>query len=395
MEVEKLTVKGKLGPLGVKEGEVSLDLRPFTVLVGEQGVGKSLLSQFLYFFRDAPYLFFKYSSKAPLRGESLTSWIIDRLRSGTATSQSLSSIISTPTVSVKHEFGGVARSISIHRERRPRFNPLGSFKKEIERWTQLSVLESPLQQAVFVPDERSYYSRLFNTSLSSLGDSATLSIPMLEFTRILELAAGVSVAWQKGEYVKPPKVQQIESWAETALKGHAYALEYGSFSKHWVWKSLGSDSVLDIEMISSGQKEAWPLIATLETIFAKKELSLGNHFSLYVEEPEAHLHPAAQAAMLKILVYMVQQGHRVVITTHSLTVLYALNNLIRASFQSEDAAGWWMPEVRLAPEDVAAYLLMPDGEVKDIMNREDGFISEADLASTDEYLSAQFNALLG
>ncbi len=393
MKSEKLTIKGKLGPLGVREGEVSLDLRPFTLLIGVQGVGKSLLSQFLYFFRDAPYLFSRYSSKADTT-DALVAWIVEGLRAGTATSRSLASMALTSTVNFKHEFEDTTRTLSIYQTHSPRIYPFDDFRAEIESWLQLPVQELPLRQAIFIPDERSYYSRFFNTSRSSLGDSAVLSIPMLEFTRILELAADVSIEWQKGKHIKPSEIQQIESWAERALRGQASVVERGRLAKRWVWKPLESDNVLDIEMASSGQKEAWPLIVTLEALFAKNELSLGSPFSLYVEEPESHLHPAAQVAMLKILVYLVQQGYRVVATTHSLTVLYALNNFIRASFQPEDATGWWMPEVRLAPEDVAAYLLMPDGEIKDIMNREDGFISEADLASIDEDLSAQFNALL-
>jgi len=93
-----------------------------------------------------------------------------------------------------------------------------------------------------------------------------------------------------------------------------------------------------------------------------------------------------------MLAYLVQQGHRVTVTTHSLTILYALNNLMLGFRRNPSVLD--EPGLVLNPEMVSAYHLKPEGQVVDIMDHESGFISEADLSRVDELLAAEFNALL-
>ena len=50
---------------------------------------------------------------------------------------------------------------------------------------------------------------------------------------------------------------------------------------------------------------------------------------LIIEEPEAHLHPGAQAKIAHILALLIRAGVRVVITTHSEWLLQEIGNLIR------------------------------------------------------------------
>jgi hypothetical protein len=392
MKSETFTIKGKLGPLGKEDSEVSMELRPFTLLIGVQGVGKSFLSQFLYFFRNAHYLFSKYHKVSKAEDiDALAAWLVEGLRAGTATSRSLASMALTPTVNFKYQYGDIKRSLSIYRNRTPRIHPLADFQKEIDAWLQAQ--KQPFQQAVFIPDERSYYSRFFNTKPIVMGDSATSSIPMLEFTEVMQLAAGISLKWQKGEGAKPREAQRISDLSREALRGQAMVAERGLYANNWVWQSLESDNVIDIEMASSGQKEAWPLVVTLEALFAKNDLPLGSPLSLYVEEPESHLHPAAQVSVLKMLVYLVKQGHRVTVTTHSLTVLYALNNLMLGFRRDPEILD--DPDLALDPEMVSAYHLKPNGEIEDLLDRGIGFIDEVALGYMNDRLATQFYQFAG
>lgn len=57
--------------------------------------------------------------------------------------------------------------------------------------------------------------------------------------------------------------------------------------------------------------------------------------TLIIEEPEAHLHPAAQTEMAVALARLVRAGVRVVITTHSDWLLHEIGNLMRAGALSE------------------------------------------------------------
>ena len=83
---------------------------------------------------------------------------------------------------------------------------------------------------------------------------------------------------------------------------------------------------------------------------------------LILEEPESHLHPAAQRQLARGIVRLVNAGVRVLITTHSDIFVSQINNLLRASYASKR----WLREQGFAPEetlkhdDVSAYLFRMD-----------------------------------
>ena len=57
--------------------------------------------------------------------------------------------------------------------------------------------------------------------------------------------------------------------------------------------------------------------------------------TLIIEEPEAHLHPAAQAQMASTLARLVRAGVRVLVTTHSDFMLQEIGNLMRVGMLKE------------------------------------------------------------
>ena len=79
---------------------------------------------------------------------------------------------------------------------------------------------------------------------------------------------------------------------------------------------------------------------------------------LILEEPESHLHPAAQRQMARGIVRLVNAGIKVLITTHSDLFVAQVNNLMR----SKHASQRWLREKGFAPEEcidkenVGAYL---------------------------------------
>jgi predicted ATPase len=81
---------------------------------------------------------------------------------------------------------------------------------------------------------------------------------------------------------------------------------------------------------------------------------------IIIEEPESHLHPAAQIKLMEIFAKLVNEGLNILITTHSDLLLRKLAHLIMESSSKKT-------NVYLKPEDVAVYLLKPN---------EKGFISQ-------------------
>ena len=85
--------------------------------------------------------------------------------------------------------------------------------------------------------------------------------------------------------------------------------------------------------------------------------------TLIIEEPEAHLHPGAQADMAVILARLVRAGVRVIITTHSDWLLEEIGNLTLEGLIGEQTNG---PTSWLLPEEVGAWHFQMDKPVKEI-----------------------------
>ena len=109
-----------------------------------------------------------------------------------------------------------------------------------------------------------------------------------------------------------------------------------------------SDQELALHVCSSLVTELAPLV-----LFLKGGTLYG---SLIIEEPEAHLHPAAQRKVAQALVRLVNQGLPVWITTHSDIMFQQFNNLIALSHLPNHAEtmGYEASDI-LDPKDAMAY----------------------------------------
>ncbi len=111
---------------------------------------------------------------------------------------------------------------------------------------------------------------------------------------------------------------------------------------------------------SSAVSELAPVVLFLRHVVAPGDV-------LIVEEPEAHLHPAAQVQLTRLLASTVRAGLRVILTTHSEWILEALANTVRRSgLVGASAEKTTEPGVALQPSDVGAWLFtreQPNGSV--------------------------------
>ena len=109
---------------------------------------------------------------------------------------------------------------------------------------------------------------------------------------------------------------------------------------------------------SSMVSELAPLILFLKYLIRPDDL-------LILEEPESHLHPAAQRQLARGIVRLVNAGVKVLITTHSDIIISQINNLLRASYASKPwlKKNGYAPEDCLKHDDVSAYLFRMDSEI--------------------------------
>ena len=111
-------------------------------------------------------------------------------------------------------------------------------------------------------------------------------------------------------------------------------------------KETGED--IRLSRSSSMVSELAPVV-----LFIRSNLRKGD--TLIIEEPEAHLHPAAQTEMATALARLVRAGVRVAITTHSDWLLQQISNLMREGELGEKNGGSPLSPNALQPHDVGVW----------------------------------------
>lgn len=386
---EKLTIaSGRLGPLL----PCSFDVKPLTVFIGKQGTGKSLVAQVLYLFRGLSALLVFDAAARRRGGADDARKVLRRILDGLRSSHRSFARLTVPNATLKWEGllepgDGVAapHELSVNvQSKTSQATPRKSLVELIDKLRDKS--SKQLLSAVFIPTERLLYA-MAPSSLNLIGAPLILEA----FSTTMELSGRIAANFPRGV----PDTEEgrwVRDRARRVLAGEA---RKRGDSWKWFFTDGKTERTLDLDMASSGQRANAALSIIPQALFSlRQDGQLSEPFTLYVEEPEIHLHPAAERAVVEILAYLVKNGIRVVITTHSLTVLYALNNLLRASKLPEDKLAKVVPpEIRLDPSLVAAYLLQPDGKVHDLMGGEDS-IDEAALGHVSDELSMDMNRIV-
>ena len=126
----------------------------------------------------------------------------------------------------------------------------------------------------------------------------------------------------------------------------------------FVYRPLGAAQDIRLSRASSMVCELAPVILFLRSVVEPGDM-------LFIEEPEAHLHPAAQTSMAVALARLVRAGVRVIITTHSDWLLQEIGNLIREG-ELEEQTGNSTDDERLPsslrPSEAGIWLFHRDGE---------------------------------
>ena len=132
------------------------------------------------------------------------------------------------------------------------------------------------------------------------------------------------------------------------------------------YRPQGIEEDIHLSQVSSMVSELAPLVLYLRGLVRPGD-------TLIIEEPEAHLHPGAQADMAVILARLVRAGVRVIITTHSDWLLQEIGNLIRVGELEEVGEKVSELPISLEKEDVGVWHFQKNGEVEEIpYNRIDG-----------------------
>lgn len=200
-----------------------------------------------------------------------------------------------------------------------------------------------------------------------------------------------------GTNVKSDVVEKILQKMESIIKGKYSFDEYGEKiyfnNKEYVF--IGNSS--------SGQQEVIRLIQDIFVSIIRQEKTC----KIY-EEPESHLFPSAQKILLELLVMLnnVNENSQLIINTHSPYLLTSLNNLLYASLSAhenptkiEEINQVISPYERFKVNsrgkimNFNAYFL-ENGEITDMVDKEEQLIDAAYLDIISEQLSTTFHQLM-
>jgi hypothetical protein len=368
-----LTIRN-FGP--IRDAEITV--RDLTVFVGPQATGKSLIAQLLYFLRGFENLeelafLVEVEHVDPVRfiQSGLTWWL----------GNSLDVYVQGDTLLRWQPEGKRAQTI---RWRQNIPEPNMELTKRIVEW----ISKNPWVDShrhVYIPAGRNLFS--FHPPYSSTSRRFLQQWPGYTSTFYDVLGNALRTLWQRQEKGLLPL---------DASDSHFLKQRFREIIKGRV--QYGPDTLLlEVEgkifpptTIAAGQMEIWPFQAIVEmslegfgstTTFAN---SMWQTFSfIYFEEPEAHLHPAAQHNVMEIIACLIRQHRKqFILTTHSPYILYAVNNFLMTDQvldSKHDLPDSASLETALRDEQVAAYRFTSEGYVEDIFDREIGLIDEAEL----------------
>lgn len=133
---------------------------------------------------------------------------------------------------------------------------------------------------------------------------------------------------------------------------------------------------IGLHRTSSMISELAPIILLLRYLVDKGQ-------TVIIEEPESHMHPAAQREIAKILVKLVNSGAKILLTTHSDYLLQQISNLVALSEKSRNQKQklGYTEEDLVSPSEVGVYLFerpsYKDGTtVRELQVGENGILEE-------------------
>ncbi len=112
--------------------------------------------------------------------------------------------------------------------------------------------------------------------------------------------------------------QKIES---EILKG---SVIFDKKTKNLRYKPFNTEKEFELSYVSSMVSEISPIVAFLKYILSKEK----KQTVLFIEEPEAHLHPENIIKLVEIFVKLTKLNVKVIMTSHSNYVFNKLNNII-------------------------------------------------------------------
>lgn len=404
-----------------------IEIRKLNVLIGSQAAGKSIIAKIFFFFKEFYSEFFEKAIRTNLSKNQLDKELLKKFESifprYTWENRTFSlkyqfheyyvNIYTEKTKSnrakIKIDYSNeIAKALARckkyyqrlfdtqqdnNKKRQPKFIiELTNYKRTIESCiTNIFLISLLSSRTLFIPASRSFFSNLQRNIFTFLASNIDIDPFVKEFGSIYESAKHFHAAKY---YLTPPPQQSISNRihkiSSSILRGE-YQYED---EKDWIKSKHGK---INIANASSGQQESLPMLLVLSSFPFTSEHN--EKYTVFIEEPEAHLFPVSQKSIVSILsIINNNSGNCIFITTHSPYILSAVNVLITASEvvnnnNKNDVARIIGDAEPIKFEDVSAYNIS-GGTCSSIIDTENKLIGTNVIDEVSECFNAEFDKLL-
>jgi predicted ATPase len=194
---------------------------------------------------------------------------------------------------------------------------------------------SKINNVYYLPASRSGLYRALNAFSQILAELATKRTFLHEKIVLPGISEQDSDYFSKVSEIKIKRTNQkfgrIASKIEKKLLNGA--VSFNQDTKQILFHPRDVDIDLELLGTSSMIAEVSPIVIYLRYIIGLDENTrnrkgVGAKPIIFIEEPEAHLHPEAQVELIECFVDLIKSGAKLVITSHSNYIFNKLNNLI-------------------------------------------------------------------
>ena len=411
--MEKIYIKG-FG--GIKES--SFEINKINILIGKSASGKSVSIKLIYFFKNIFREFFDCAenelNKHDLNKKLLSifedffpseSWKdnifeikyyyneVDFAFIQRATIKSKINIAYSDNV-IK-QFYNAKNLIKKDKEKfqsKDKFEIYRPDYKVFEKYLDMVriVSENSSYSQIFIPAGRSFFATLQSSIFSFLSNNKAIDPFLIKFGSFYENIKGISTRQsphkKEDNYINE-LILQILGGKYERIKNKDYIVHEDK-------------RLINLAYASSGQQETLPLALILKAL--TRINFMGDGLTLYIEEPEAHLFPAAQKKVVELIVSVFSLSRcqsQILITTHSPYIISSFNNLLQAGIVNEDVNKKdrlykIVSEYAIIKKGYLNAISVENNSFNNIIDAEYGLIDSIFLDNISAVISNEFNELL-